>query len=166
MENQVGWFIVIGESIEVVRIEGDEEIVIEAGGKNYRVLKVFRVTKVLKVFKSAKFERVLRHYVGAGDVGVVDLVWTCGIGILIVNIVGALEGVHRACGYHVGVNVGVSNDLIVGGEHLVGEVTLVAIQLYFCYLDVTDRVIFLGFLKGKAKQSLGVVKGDVEVRIL
>lgn len=157
MENQVGWFIVIGESIEVVRIEGDEEIVIEAGGKNYRVL---------KVFKSAKFERVLRHYVGAGDVGVVDLVWTCGIGILIVNIVGALEGVHRACGYHFGVNVGISYDLIVGGEHLVGEVTLVAIQLDFCYLDVTDRVIFLGFLKGKAEQCLGVVEGDAEVRIL
>lgn len=144
--------IVLGEHVEVIGVEGDVEVVVVAG--LYLSHEV-----VALVLQRTELELVLRHDVFTGEVGIGGL-------ILVVDIVGTLEGVLVCRGHYCRVYVGVGNELTTGIEHNILYVAISVIEFYSCHLDVAYLVIAFCYLEVEAEQGFGVVEGDLHVALV
>lgn len=142
--------VVLGEDVEVVGVERDVEVVVVAGLD----LMIFSSRTAEHYF--IKGEMVLCRHALAGKVSIGGLV-------LVVDVVGAADGVLIRSGYYLRVNVAVGYELTRGGEDFVHEGAGAIVETDACHADVAHFVVFLADFEGEAEECLGVMQGELQV---
>ena len=124
--------VVLREHIEVIGVEGDVEVVVVAGGDRSNGGTVGN--------QSAEGELV-----GGGDAFAGQMV-RGGI-ILVVDVVGAADGVLVCGGHYCWVDVGVGDELVAGGKYFVYEFAVSVIEDDVCHTYVAHLVVLFAHLK-------------------
>lgn len=145
--------VVLGEYIQVIWVEGDFEVVVVASIELGNRI-------ATGILQRAEFELVLRYYAFAGEVGIGGI-------ILVVDVVGTLNGVLGANGCDRWVNVGIGNERhVVLIENFFNDCTVGVIEFDASYLYIAYLVVLFVYLEGEAEECLGVMQGELHVKVL